>query len=339
MEQRTSGSAVDGRFSVGSKKDTINQCHLKSRPSGFLNKPPFEEPNSLDASSPNGIGVVYCRSRAIYPAGTLDQAVACYRLMQKMSRIDDVGWTLWTLGYPVAERFWRGPFEQAHQRFREVVSISSEPNEPGDDGPPILSEEIEETIGKIANVPVAPPKLGLARRRLGPELLKEMLGVGASTAIGSFKRPEHDPDEVADQERIMGRLLGVVPAMHKIAIPPSMVLQITGRLLTDNLEAMSPIMLDIASEDFLNKFTNAEFETARDELQYLLRLFFAIRENEAKTRGNKTPDADLVAQFFGKRAPWQQAAAILIWLAACKIPGWSENLQMLMNSIPINNAS
>lgn len=146
-------------------------------------------------------------SRAVYPARTLDQAVACCRLMQKMSRIEDVGWTLWTLGYPVAERFWRWPFEHAHRSFRDVQSISTEPNEPGDDSPPILSDAIELLIGKIANL----PQMGLARRRLGPELLKEVLGVIASTAIGSFQRPENDPDEMTTQERLIGRLLGVVP--------------------------------------------------------------------------------------------------------------------------------
>jgi hypothetical protein len=165
--------------------------------------------------------------------------------MQKVSRTDDVGWTLWTLGYPVAERFWRGPFEQAHRWLRDVQSISAEPNEPGDDGPPILSDEIEETISKITNVPVAPPQLGLARRRLGPELLKEMLGVAASTAIGSFKRPEYDPDEMEDQEWLMGRLLGVVPATHKATIPTSNILQTTGGLLIDNLEVMAPFLSDI----------------------------------------------------------------------------------------------
>ena len=35
---------------------------------------------------------------------------------------------------------------------------------------------------------------------LGPELLKEVLAIAASTAMGSFRRAEHDPDEVAIQE-------------------------------------------------------------------------------------------------------------------------------------------
>ena len=214
-----------------------------------MNKPPCEEPNFLDAE--------WHRS-GLLSTPRLDQAVACCRLMQKMSRIEDVGWTLWTLGYPVAERFWRGPFEHAHRSFRDAQSISTEPNEPGDDSPPILSDAIELLIGKIANL----PQMGLARRRLGPELLKEVLGVAASTAIGSFRRPEHDHDEVTIQERLIGRLLGVVPATHKKAIPPSTVLQVTGGLVIDNLEAMSPILLDITSTDFLNQFTNAEIETA-----------------------------------------------------------------------------
>jgi hypothetical protein len=81
-----------------------------------------------------------------------------------------------------------------------------------------------------------------------------------------------------------------------------------------------------------------DIEKARDELKYLLRLFFAIRENEAKTRGHKIPDVDLVLQLFRVRAPWQQAAAILIRLAVRRIPGWSENLQMLMKSALINTA-
>ena len=113
------------------------------------------------------------------------------------TRIDDVGWRLWTLGYAVTERFWRGPFEQAHRSFRDVQSVGAEPNEPGDDSPPILSDTIELLIGQVVNLPDAPTQLGLARRMLGPELLKEVLAIAASTAMGSFRRAEHDPDEVA----------------------------------------------------------------------------------------------------------------------------------------------
>lgn len=109
--------------------------------------------------------------------------------------------------------------------------------------------------------------------------------------------------------------------------------------MIDNLEAMSPMLLDIMSADFLNQFTNAEIETARDELRYLLRLFFAIRKNEANSRGDNIPDADLLAQFFEKRGPWHQATAIIIWLAVRRIPGWLENLQMLMNFIPMTSVS
>jgi hypothetical protein len=32
-------------------------------------------------------------------------------------------------------------------------------------------------------------------------------------------------------------------------------------------------------------------------------LFFTIHENVAKSRGDKIPDADLLAQFFEKRGP------------------------------------
>jgi hypothetical protein len=44
-----------------------------------------------------------------------------------------------------------------------------------------------------------------------PGSSKETLAVAASTAIGSFQRHEHDPDEVAEQKQLMGRLLGSVP--------------------------------------------------------------------------------------------------------------------------------
>ena len=133
------------------------------------------------------------------------------------TRIDDVGWRLWTLGYAVTERFWRGPFEQAHRSFRDVQSVGVEPNEPGDDSPPILSDTIELLIGQVVNLPDVPTQLGLTRRMLGPELQQLINALGrdeidlvaftsASQASNLFTVAQYNGKE-ASLKQSLGRTL------------------------------------------------------------------------------------------------------------------------------------
>src|SRR5208282_3006868 len=61
-------------------------------------------------------------SESIYPRGTARQAMACAVLMARFTSKRRVGWELWVLGYPVAERFWRAPLKRAHKTFRLASS-------------------------------------------------------------------------------------------------------------------------------------------------------------------------------------------------------------------------
>jgi hypothetical protein len=272
-------------------------------------------------------------SHSLYPAGTLNQVLACAHLMLQMSRTEDVGWALWVLGYIVDEQYWRKPLSEAHQRFQETRSISAEPNEPGDDSPPILSDRIESLVDEISNLPTVPQRLSIARRRLRHENLRQLFGVVISTLIGSFQHQENDPDEAAITENILGRLLGVDAATNKAKIQITTALPITGEALVEQLQLMSPFISEIGSPEFLNQFSEADIGAARNELSFLFKLYVAARKAEAQAHAEKAPDVELVVQLFRELKPWQHAIAILIWLAVRRVPEWSENLQMLIKGL------
>jgi hypothetical protein len=251
--------------------------------------------------------------------------------MEKMTRIDDVGWTLWASSYPVYRKFWRAPVEEAHRRFQEVLSLSVEPNEADDDSPAMPSDKIIDAIGEISELPTAPPPLGLARRRLRQEKLREMLDIAVSTVIGSFQGQEHDAAETAKTNDLMGRLLGVDPAAHKAKVPIISVLPIDGETLIEQLQLMSPLLPEIGSPEFLDQLSDVDLEKARDELKFLFTCFVALRKTEAQNHAEKAPDVELVVQLLQGLKPWQHAMALLIWLSVRRVPGWSEKLQLLID--------
>jgi hypothetical protein len=69
-------------------------------------------------------------SASIYRHGTTRQAITCAILMIRFGSLRRVGWELWVLGYPVAERLWRPPLKRAHKAFRFLASYLSDRLDP-----------------------------------------------------------------------------------------------------------------------------------------------------------------------------------------------------------------
>src|SRR6202008_4022731 len=101
-------------------------------------------------------------------------AIACSALMAHFGDTDWVGWELWVRRYPVSEHHWREPLREAHEMFRLVSSKAIETADADDDGSPVQSDAAEEFIVDAAERPEAPPRMGIARRRLGREGCKAL---------------------------------------------------------------------------------------------------------------------------------------------------------------------
>lgn len=283
---------------------------------GLIAKPNREFPGGRDGSE------------LIYPHGTLDQAIACAILMKRFGSVERVGWELWMRGRKVAECYWRTALIGAHEDFVSLSKKVTEPPEADDNGPPQLNRDADDLIAMIAERAEAPRRMGIARRRLGSERLKEFLSIVLSAAIGGFSLTERSKHETLDPVSVFARLVGTKPAQHKAAPPHSPLLQVTGEAVVENLLAMVDGLSRIPAIT-LKEISEAELASARGELAFLLKAFLAVRENEARIVPGSTPDLALIRQLFEDLGPKEQATRLLIWLAVRDIPGWRENLEAL----------
>jgi hypothetical protein len=149
-------------------------------------------------------------SESIYPRGTLRQAVACSILMKQFGSIERVGWELWMRGFSVPELHWREPLRQAHEMFKFPSWLAADEADLEENGSE-QSDVAEDFIDTVGNRPEAPPRMGVARRRLRRDGFKEFLGIMISVSIGAFKVSEGAAGESSDPIHVLSRLLGTEP--------------------------------------------------------------------------------------------------------------------------------
>lgn len=175
--------------------------------------------------------------------------------------------------------------------------------------------------------------MGNARRQLGRDAFKELLGIVLSAFIGAFKLTEEGAGESTDPKHVLSRLLGTEAGRHKAAIPSSPLLSVTGLAVGENLEAMASFLPLIATAFSPDAFTETELASAKDELIFLLQAYLSLRQKEDRIVPGSTPDLAVIKQVFEDLAPKEQAAALLIWLAVRNIPGWRENLNAIRQGV------
>ena len=251
--------------------------------------------------------------------------------MKQFDSVERVGWELWVHGFSVVERFWREPLREAHQMF--LVARSFALNDRSEDGGPELSDAADEFIETAGDLRDAPRRMGVARRRLGRDEFKELLGIVLSAVIGALKFSESAAGESADPSQILSRLLGTEPGRHKAAVPPSPFVSVTGRAVAENMEAMARFLPRIATSISAETISEADLVSARNELIFLMHSYLSVRQNEARIVPGSTPDLKLLRQLFGDLKQKEQAALLLIWLAVRDVPGWRENLEALRQRV------
>lgn len=272
-------------------------------------------------------------SESIYPTGATQQAMACAVLMDRFGSKRRVGWELWALGFPVAKQHWRAPFKRARRNFRKLSLHATDAT--ADAGIPLLSERADALIAKIARLPQAPTRLGIARRRLGQQRFEELIAIIFSASIGSFELTEDATTGPASPARLLARMLGVEAGQHKQRVPLSPILEVTGEAAAENLAAMAKALPQISGSISAATLSEATLSEARDELAFLINSYLSVRENEKRITPGSTPDIPLVRQLFGNLSPDDQASAILIWWASREVPGWRERLLELRQAVAL----
>jgi hypothetical protein len=271
-------------------------------------------------------------SGTIYPRGTARQAITCAVLMAHLRSKRKVGWELWVRGYPVAERYWRAPFKRALKAFRFLSSYFADSADPTD-GVPALSDQADEFFSEVALCPKAPKGWGIARRRLGQKRFEDLLAIILSTAIGSFEVSEDGASGPASPTRILARLLGVEAGHHMRRIPLSPILEVTGEAVVENLAAMAKVLPQISRSVSMARLSETVLSEVRDELVFLRKFYLSVRESEGRNEPRSAPDVPFVRQAFGNLSLDGQAAAILLWWASRKVPGWRERLHELRQAV------
>jgi hypothetical protein len=229
----------------------------------------------------------------------------------------------------------RAVLESAFQASAESVSFPSYFADSADptDGVPALSDQADEFFSEVALRPKAPKGWGIARRRLGQKRFEDLLAIILSTAIGSFEVSEDGASGPASPTRILARLLGVEAGHHMRRIPLSPILEVTGEAVVENLAAMAKVLPQISRSVSMARLSETALSEVRGELVFLRKLYLSVRESERRDEPRSTPDVPFVRQAFGNLSLDGQAAAILLWWASRKVPGWRERLHELRQAV------
>jgi hypothetical protein len=260
-------------------------------------------------------------SVSIYPPGTTRQAIACATLMASLHSVNKVGWALWVRGFPVDRNLWHAYFVRAHEFCLQLWSL-------GIDG--TGSDQFDQALPEIAVQSRLQKPLGQARRRLGENGLTQALDLILSSLVGPR---EVIGDEQRKDEELIGRLLGTVAAGKKKAIPLAPLLPDSPSEFLGRLNGMADFLPKLKNPELLNEYSDTDFETARNEIGFLLSVFLSVKNAEKDMSGREDSAANFLSELLQNAKATTQAALILMWLICREIPGSVDRLNSLASSI------
>lgn len=266
-------------------------------------------------------------TESVYPLGTANQLVALERLVKKFGcDYDLIGCLLWEEGYPVDERYWRGPIEKMNN-----VYCATKDRFTDRDGGIYLADKAMAEIERIAKSRNKLAATGLIRRALHRELFVTLLRAVMEVAIGAFVPSGLRSEPDAEQEFAIGRMLGITPAKKK---RKSMLVgdQSGVPCFESMLQTISKKISKLNST-YVSKLQDTEIIDARNEVTMLLNVFCAVEQVQRVAYGRSHPALHLLAEIVGDANVGLRACIILLWTVVRKIPAVKHGAKSFIDEI------
>jgi hypothetical protein len=153
-----------------------------------------------------------------YPAGTTHQVLVLCQIRMRYRSLDEVGWRLWWLGFPVGDHFGVAQLKTAaHQWDQHMAQLRTihEMRESDDD---LTSDAAFEQLERMANRRIKKSFIARIRKRVGKKNFETSVKFIVDIATGNFRtnlQSQYDPREQQRDDAIHEKTLGLTPARRR----------------------------------------------------------------------------------------------------------------------------
>lgn len=157
-----------------------------------------------------------------YPAGTTHQVLVLCQTRKRYRSLDEVGWRLWWLGFPVGDRFGITQLKTAARQWDQHMAQLRTIHEMLESDDDLTSDAAFEQLERMANRRIKKSFIARIRKRVSKKNFETSVKFIVDIATGNFRtntRPSrHDPYEQQRDDAIHEKILGLSPARrHKRA--------------------------------------------------------------------------------------------------------------------------
>ena len=266
-------------------------------------------------------------SESAYPAGTSDQVIALCAIRRNHRSSNDVGWLLWFRGFAVAPKYWRGALAEGaawlDTMTNELIRHYHTQVDMGIGG---YLQKIK--AARTRNIPFR-----RLRKRLGPELFEQFVGLMISVLDGSFADWQtelaSDDSDLARDYTLIAKALGFNKSKHANKATSEQVTydDLHNVFITISSRLSGPSCIT----DVLNACSNEQIIEARNDLRGLFSWFGDLlgRSTAAQGYGKSLGVLDKII----KHDPCRSHPLLLLYLLALIEDGaFQHNLSLLLTS-------
>jgi hypothetical protein len=256
-------------------------------------------------------------STSIYPIGSGDQLIMLCAVGKRFRRSEDIGWSLWWLGFPIDVKFWLGRLRRLAALYDTKLSTNFRLAMRGDRIADLKAHRTSNVIFRRL------------RKRIGPNEFNSVMTYLSDIISGDFEGwgPSFDSrdEDILRDKKAIGKALGIkVPRrkedlMFNLRYPPEVepaLLLLSNRLGGARLIAV------------LNNCAEEHIFLARNKIRCILtsaQFFPKTIENGIIDKA--TPDMiDVLSQYAFFLKPTDQALFLLLFLTLMEDKGFNSRV-------------
>lgn len=248
-----------------------------------------------------------------YPAGTTRQVLVLCQTRKRYRSLDEVGWRLWWLGFPVGNRFGIAQLKTAvrqwHQHVAHLQTFHEMLNSDDDLKSDAAFEQLERTKDRRINKPF----LARTRKRIGTRNFVTGLNFIIDITTGNFRanlQSQFDRREQQRDEAIHEKILGLTDARrHKL---PGFVPWLTGSI-ADALANLSSSIGGRSFAQIIAATNTPDILRARDELHDIASGAITIVRGSQHIFGKNPLGLQVLADSFERASRTDLAFMLIAW--------------------------
>lgn len=251
---------------------------------------------------------------SLYPAGTTHQVLVLCQIRARFRSLDEVGWRLWWLGFPVGDRFEIAQLKSAACRWDQIMvqlrSAYAILNGDNDQ----KSDAAHEQLKRMRDRHINKPFVARMRKRIGKQTFDTGLLFIIDIATGNFQANsqfQHDSNEQQQDDAIQEKILGLSDARRRH--------KLTGLgpwLIGSIKDVLANLSASIGGRSFIQVIAVTDADDilrARDELRDIAYGAIAIVRGLQHIFGRNPLGFGVLADCFARASRTDLAFMLIAW--------------------------